>query len=50
MINKKVNNVHEALSGIENGNTIMLGGFGLCGIFIQNIKNIKIVLFNENPE
>ena len=32
MINKKVNNVHEALQGIENGMTVMLGGFGLCGI------------------
>lgn len=32
MINKKVNSVQEALTGVENGNTIMLGGFGLCGI------------------
>lgn len=32
MINKKVNSVQEALKGVENGNTIMLGGFGLCGI------------------
>lgn len=32
MINKKVNNVQEALQGIENGMTVMLGGFGLCGI------------------
>jgi 3-oxoacid CoA-transferase subunit A len=32
MINKKVNNVHEALHGIEDGMTIMLGGFGLSGI------------------
>ena len=32
MINKKVNNVHEALQGIEDGMTIMLGGFGLSGI------------------
>ena len=32
MINKKVNNVQDALQGIENGMTIMLGGFGLCGI------------------
>lgn len=32
MINKKVNNVQDALGGIENGMTIMLGGFGLCGI------------------
>ncbi|MBK8055373.1 MAG: CoA transferase subunit A [Saprospiraceae bacterium] len=32
MINKKVENVTEALSGIEDGMTLMLGGFGLCGI------------------
>lgn len=32
MINKKINAVEEALNGIEDGNTIMLGGFGLCGI------------------
>lgn len=32
MINKKVNAVQEALNGIEDGSTIMLGGFGLCGI------------------
>jgi len=32
MITKKVNNVQEAISGIENGMTIMFGGFGLCGI------------------
>lgn len=32
MINKKVNSVQEALQGIEDNMTIMLGGFGLCGI------------------
>ena len=32
MINKKVNKVKEALIGIENGMTLMVGGFGLCGI------------------
>jgi 3-oxoacid CoA-transferase subunit A len=32
MINKTVNNVSDALDGIQNGHTIMLGGFGLCGI------------------
>ena len=32
MINKKVDNVTVALQGIEDGMTIMLGGFGLCGI------------------
>ncbi|OCB75414.1 CoA transferase subunit A [Flavobacterium crassostreae] len=32
MINKKVNTVQEALQGVHDGMTIMLGGFGLCGI------------------
>lgn len=32
MITKKVNNVQEAIEGIETGMTIMFGGFGLCGI------------------
>ncbi|PBJ12832.1 CoA transferase subunit A [Flavobacterium sp. ACN6] len=32
MITKKVNNVQDAIDGIENGMTIMFGGFGLCGI------------------
>lgn len=31
-INKVVSNAQEAIKGIENGMTIMLGGFGLCGI------------------
>ncbi len=46
MINKKVNSAEEALSGIEDGMTIMLGGFGLCGIPENSItelvrKNVK---------
>jgi 3-oxoacid CoA-transferase subunit A len=32
MITKKVNNVQEAIEGIESSMTIMFGGFGLCGI------------------
>ena len=32
MIRKTVPNVAEALSGVKNGMTFMLGGFGLCGI------------------
>lgn len=32
MINKKVDNVSVALQGLEDGMTLMLGGFGLCGI------------------
>lgn len=32
MICKKVNNIQEALKGIQSGMTLLLGGFGLCGI------------------
>ena len=32
MINKKVDTVQEALQGVKSGMTLMLGGFGLCGI------------------
>jgi 3-oxoacid CoA-transferase subunit A len=32
MINKVVANAEEALKGIVDGMTIMMGGFGLCGI------------------
>jgi 3-oxoacid CoA-transferase subunit A len=32
MINKKVNNVQEAVAGVKDGMILMLGGFGLCGI------------------
>src|SRR6478672_1618769 len=31
-MNKVVANADEALLGVEDGSTIMLGGFGLCGI------------------
>lgn len=32
MINKTVNDVTQACAGVESGMTLMLGGFGLCGI------------------
>lgn len=32
MINKKSNTALEAIQGIDNGMTLALGGFGLCGI------------------
>ena len=32
MIKKVVNSVSEALEGVQDGMTFMLGGFGLCGI------------------
>lgn len=31
-MNKLVNNAEEAIQGIRDGMTLMLGGFGLCGI------------------
>ena len=31
-MNKVVSNAREAITGIEDGMTILLGGFGLCGI------------------
>ncbi|MFZ4106590.1 CoA transferase subunit A [Flavobacterium sp.] len=40
MINKKVNSVKEALQGIEDNMTIMLGGFGLCGIPENSIAEL----------
>lgn len=40
MINKKRNNVHHALEGIEDGMTLMLGGFGLCGIPENSIAEL----------
>mgnify|MGYP003584873887 FL=1 len=32
MIDKRVKNAKEAIQGIQSGMTVMLGGFGLCGI------------------
>lgn len=40
MINKKVQNVQEALHDIKDGMTIMLGGFGLCGIPENSIAQL----------
>lgn len=53
MINKTVNNVTEALEGVQNGMTFMLGGFGLSGIpenCIQELvrRNIKDVTCISN--
>jgi 3-oxoacid CoA-transferase subunit A len=42
MINKKVNSVQEALNGVQDGMTIMLGGFGLCGIPENAIAELVI--------
>ncbi|WP_196895688.1 CoA transferase subunit A [Aureivirga marina] len=40
MINKVINNVQEALEGVEDGMTFMLGGFGLCGIPENSIAEL----------
>ena len=47
MINKKVNSVHEALTGISSGMTLMLGGFGLCGIPENAIKQLALLGLSE---
>ena len=40
MIHKKVHNVKEALAGVKSGMTLMLGGFGLCGIPENSIQEL----------
>ncbi|MBY0245573.1 MAG: CoA transferase subunit A [Sphingobacteriaceae bacterium] len=40
MINKVVANAQEAIKDIEDGNTLMLGGFGLCGIPENSIAEL----------
>ena len=45
-MNKVVSNVKEALSGIKSNMTIMVGGFGLCGIPENSIK--EMVSMNIN--
>jgi len=40
MINKVVQNVEEALEGVQSDMTFMLGGFGLCGIPENSITQL----------
>lgn len=40
MIYKKVNSVQEALRDVQDNTTIMLGGFGLCGIPENSIAEL----------
>ena len=47
MITKSVNNVAEALTGISSGMTIMLGGFGLCGIPENSIAELVRLNINQ---
>jgi len=39
-MNKEVKNVEEALIGVEDGMTLMIGGFGLCGIPENSIAEL----------
>jgi len=58
MIIKKVNSVEEALCDLEDSMTIMLGGFGLCGIpensiaemVRKNVKNITCISNNAGVD
>lgn len=43
MINKVVQNVEEALEGVQSGMTFMLGGFGLCGIPENSIAQLVVL-------
>ena len=47
MINKVVNNAQEGIDGIQNGMTLMLGGFGLCGIPENAIEALRNLGVNE---
>jgi len=40
MICKQVNNVSDALKGLSDGMTVMIGGFGLCGIPENSISEL----------
>ncbi|MBS1651862.1 MAG: CoA transferase subunit A [Bacteroidetes bacterium] len=40
MINRVVKNAEEALKDVKDGSTIMLGGFGLCGIPENSIAQL----------
>ena len=58
MINKTVKNVEEACHDIQDGATIMLGGFGLCGIpensiaelVKKNVKNLTCISNNAGVD
>lgn len=58
MITKTVESVQDALAGIKDGMTLMLGGFGLCGIpensiselVRLNIKNLTCISNNAGVD
>ena len=45
--NKVVNNYDDALNGIKHGMTVMVGGFGLCGIPEGLIKKVHELGINQ---
>lgn len=57
-MNKTVKNADEAIKGIENGMTLALGGFGLCGIpenciaalVRKGVKNITCISNNAGVD
>lgn len=57
-MNKVVSNAQEAIKGIENGMTLLVGGFGLCGIpentiaaLVQSgVKNLTCISNNAGVD
>lgn len=57
-MNKVVSNASEAIAGIREGNTVMLGGFGLCGIpenciaalVTKGVKNLTCISNNAGVD
>ncbi len=47
MIVKKVENIQEALQGLQSGMTVMFGGFGLCGIPENSIAYLSKQNIND---
>lgn len=58
MLNKVVKNAQEAVQDIQDGATIMLGGFGLCGIpensiaalVSKGVKNLTCISNNAGVD
>lgn len=58
IMNKVVSNAHAAISDVQDGMTLMLGGFGLCGIpenliaaLVQkNVKNLTCISNNAGVD
>ena len=46
-MNKVVNNVQDAVDGIRDNMTLMLGGFGLCGIPENSIAELVKKKYNR---